>query len=207
MVWQLAMVPVHLSGKTRAQATANAPRSDGIQKSHGGHAYRSDPSPHSSADARDPNSGCPRCTYYRVAFCGRSHPKMDLHLALLPVVCLSHQTIRPARCAASQSASGFHPELDSRARFHLYALPIFCSVLSHYALLYDIFFRTDDRTRTTQAALRFIELDFSAIGLTVLYWIAVEAEAKSRPHEHIPQPLLPGQEPGSASPGLPGNGS
>ncbi|KAH8889702.1 hypothetical protein GQ53DRAFT_651701 [Thozetella sp. PMI_491] len=72
---------------------------------------------------------------------------------------------------SSTRRSSVHPEFEGTAFFTIYALPIVCSVVSHYALLYDMYFVEDDRAPTTRAALQFIQLDIAAIGLTVLYWI------------------------------------
>ncbi len=72
-------------------------------------------------------------------------------------------------------APKLHPESNGYAFLTIYALPIICSIISHYWFLYDILFVADDRTATTRAALRFIEFDVSAIAVTVLYWIFVVA--------------------------------
>ncbi len=123
----------------------------------------------------------------------------------------SHSTSRSSGQIARRSVPSppgppaLQPESDGLAYSTIYALPIVCSVVSHYVLLYDLFFVQDDRTPTTQAALQFIQLDFSAIGLTVLTTFLSRMEQK--------WPCLVwvwgwslAQEPGSVSPGPRGSG-
>lgn len=56
----------------------------------------------------------------------------------------------------------------------LYAIPVVCSVLAHGLLIWNIF-SSDDRREMTRATIKFIEIDVSIIGVTVLYWLLVEA--------------------------------
>lgn len=58
----------------------------------------------------------------------------------------------------------------------LYAVPAaWSAAAAHAGLLRDVLFLADDRSPTTRAALAFVQADFAAIGLAVLYWMAVEA--------------------------------
>ncbi|KAK6067421.1 hypothetical protein SCUP515_10154 [Seiridium cupressi] len=56
----------------------------------------------------------------------------------------------------------------------VYAVPVLCSVLAHGLLIWNLFSH-DDRKEMTRATIRFIQIDVVIIGLTVLYWIMVEA--------------------------------
>ncbi|KAB5545529.1 hypothetical protein GE09DRAFT_1205020 [Coniochaeta sp. 2T2.1] len=56
-----------------------------------------------------------------------------------------------------------------------YGIPVLCSVLAHVWLLYSLLARHDDRKEMTRATTKFIEIDVGFIGLTVLYWLFVEA--------------------------------
>ncbi|KAK9780434.1 hypothetical protein SCAR479_02549 [Seiridium cardinale] len=56
----------------------------------------------------------------------------------------------------------------------VYAVPVLCSVLAHGLLIWNLFSH-DDRKEMTRATIRFIQIDVVIIGLTVLYWILVEA--------------------------------
>ena len=76
----------------------------------------------------------------------------------------------------SERSSGatLQPESSNSALVWIYALPLACSLVAHLALVHDLLLVKDDRSPTTRAALSFIQTDFTAIGLTVLYWIFVE---------------------------------
>lgn len=56
----------------------------------------------------------------------------------------------------------------------VYAVPVLCSVLAHGLLIWNLFSH-EDRREMTRATIRFIQIDFIIVGLTVLYWILVEA--------------------------------
>jgi hypothetical protein len=56
-----------------------------------------------------------------------------------------------------------------------YAVPVVCSVLAHGLLLWSFIAGHDDRKEMTRATTKFIEIDVAFIGLTVLYWLFVEA--------------------------------
>ncbi|GAB0137273.1 hypothetical protein EsDP_00005546 [Epichloe bromicola] len=81
----------------------------------------------------------------------------------------------PSPVPAARRVRQIHPEAHTPALVGLYALPLLWSVMAHFGLLYHLLFVADDRSVTTKAALAFIQADFGAIGLTVLYWIAIEA--------------------------------
>ncbi|KAH8880541.1 hypothetical protein GQ53DRAFT_533609 [Thozetella sp. PMI_491] len=59
----------------------------------------------------------------------------------------------------------------------VYALPVLASVAAHAFLIYSLV-TTDDRKEMTRATTKFIEIDAALIGLTVLYWLLVEAGRK-----------------------------
>lgn len=84
-------------------------------------------------------------------------------------------TRRLAGWARNNTGDRVHPESSHAAIWTLYLLPIVWSAVAHWSLLYHLIFVSDDRSATTRAALGFIVADFSAIGLTVLWWIAAEA--------------------------------
>jgi hypothetical protein len=56
----------------------------------------------------------------------------------------------------------------------VYALPVLLSVISQ-AVLFNNLLDADDGSPTTRAALGFIEIDFTAIALTVFYLLLLEA--------------------------------
>jgi len=56
----------------------------------------------------------------------------------------------------------------------VYAVPVLLSIISQ-VIIFNNLLDTDDGSPTTRAVLGFIEIDFSAIALTVFYWLLLEA--------------------------------
>ncbi|KAL2019004.1 hypothetical protein VTK56DRAFT_10169 [Thermocarpiscus australiensis] len=67
-----------------------------------------------------------------------------------------------------------HLESNRLALLAVYAVPIVCSVLSQGLFIWSLT-RPDDRREMTRATIKFIAIDAFFVGLTVLYWIFVEA--------------------------------
>ncbi|KAK0668073.1 hypothetical protein QBC41DRAFT_322659 [Cercophora samala] len=67
-----------------------------------------------------------------------------------------------------------HLESSSWGMARVYLLPVLCSVASHIFLLWTLS-QPDDRKEMTRSTLKFITIDAIFLGLTVLYWILVEA--------------------------------
>jgi hypothetical protein len=65
-------------------------------------------------------------------------------------------------------------ESEWRSIIVVYALPALLSLVSQ-AILFRNLLQSDDGSPTSRAALGFIEIDFSAIDLTVFYWLLLEA--------------------------------
>ncbi|KAI8264617.1 hypothetical protein K4K58_012075 [Colletotrichum sp. SAR11_239] len=67
----------------------------------------------------------------------------------------------------------FHLESHTVSLLLVYLVPMVCSVVSHVFLIWSLFQR-DDRKEMTRATVKFIEIDVTFIGFTVLYWLLVE---------------------------------
>ncbi|KAK4097572.1 hypothetical protein N658DRAFT_433694 [Parathielavia hyrcaniae] len=118
------------------------------------------------------------------------HPVAVLVWLLFPVlVSLVRQAVRglavvlsgprsgaegEARWWTSTSSGSLHLESNRRALLAVYALPVLCSVLAHGFLIWSLT-QPDDRREMTRSVLKFITIDAFFVGLTVLYWILVEA--------------------------------
>ena len=87
------------------------------------------------------------------------------------------QAVRGAihRVAASLAGRSLHLESDRPSLLAVYAVPIVCSVAAQVLLVYNLVAVADDRKEMTRSTLKFVEIDFFFILLTVLYWILVEA--------------------------------
>ncbi|KAH9231369.1 hypothetical protein K456DRAFT_1751795 [Colletotrichum gloeosporioides 23] len=83
--------------------------------------------------------------------------------------------LRVANPPGATAGRNLHPESSRAAILWLYLVPTLWSVAAHWLLLYNIAFVPDDRSHTTRAALGFIIADFTAIGLSVVYWMFAEA--------------------------------
>ncbi|KAK3370685.1 hypothetical protein B0H63DRAFT_487421 [Podospora didyma] len=70
--------------------------------------------------------------------------------------------------------ASFHLESSKLALAGMYAVPILCSAISQALLIWSLV-QPDDRKEMTRATIKFIVIDMSFIGLTVLYWVLVEA--------------------------------
>ncbi|KAK4196753.1 hypothetical protein QBC40DRAFT_312773 [Triangularia verruculosa] len=82
-------------------------------------------------------------------------------------------TLPLARWSESWQDS-LHLESSTLALARVYLLPILCSVVSQILLLWSLY-QPDDRKEMTRSTLKFITIDAFFVGLTVLYWILVEA--------------------------------
>ncbi|KAL2190596.1 hypothetical protein L209DRAFT_51 [Thermothelomyces heterothallicus CBS 203.75] len=78
------------------------------------------------------------------------------------------------RGSSGSSGSSLHLESSRPALLAVYALPVACSVLSHALFIWTLT-QPDDRKEMTRSALKFITINIFFVGLTVLYWILVEA--------------------------------
>lgn len=68
----------------------------------------------------------------------------------------------------------FHLESHTVSLLLVYLVPVICSVVSHVLLIWSLF-QWDDRKEMTRSTVKFAEIDATFIGLTVLYWLFVEA--------------------------------
>jgi hypothetical protein len=67
-----------------------------------------------------------------------------------------------------------HLESNRPALLAVYFVPIVCSVLAHAHFIWTMT-QPDDRKEMTRATLKFITIDAFFVGLTVLYWVFIEA--------------------------------
>jgi hypothetical protein len=89
-------------------------------------------------------------------------------------VSLVRQAVRAVAIRIRKEDNSFHLESNRLALLGMYTVPVLCSILSHGLLLWSVL-RPDDRKELTRATSKFIEIDIFFIGLTVLYWLFVEA--------------------------------
>ncbi|KAK0614572.1 hypothetical protein B0T14DRAFT_499810 [Immersiella caudata] len=68
----------------------------------------------------------------------------------------------------------FHLESSKVALVGMYAVPILCSVVSHGLMVWSLA-RGDDRKEMTRATIKCVVINIFFVGLTVLYWLFVEA--------------------------------
>ena len=92
-------------------------------------------------------------------------------------VSLVRQGARAAvvRVQKERLGGSLHLESDRLWTVAMYAVPVVCSVLAHGLLIFSLITQKDDRKEMTRATIKFIEIDAAFIGLTVLYWLLVEA--------------------------------
>lgn len=92
-------------------------------------------------------------------------------------VSLVRQAVRAAvvRLDGDKLGASLHLESSRVWLGVTYGVPVVCSVLAHGFLLWSLFAGHDDRKEMTRATTKFIEIDAGFIGLTVLYWLFVEA--------------------------------
>ncbi|KAG5979470.1 hypothetical protein E4U55_005143 [Claviceps digitariae] len=67
-----------------------------------------------------------------------------------------------------------HLESHIQSFVIVYALPILASLLAHVFMIVNFLAKADDRKELTRSIVKFIEIDFQYIGLTLLYWVFVE---------------------------------
>ncbi|KAG5932501.1 hypothetical protein E4U53_001302 [Claviceps sorghi] len=91
-------------------------------------------------------------------------------------VSLIRQLVRHllGRTRRFRSAAPCHVESRVRSSLVVYGLPLLASLLAHAFVTASFLTGADDRKELTRSAVRFIEIDFQYIGLTVLYWVFVE---------------------------------
>ncbi|KAK3905514.1 hypothetical protein C8A05DRAFT_30679 [Staphylotrichum tortipilum] len=90
-------------------------------------------------------------------------------------VSLMRQAVRRLALLTRAAWDGsLHLESSRLAMLGMYAVPISCSVLAHAHFLWSLT-QPDDRKEMTRSTLKFITIDAFFVGLTVLYWILVEA--------------------------------
>ena len=82
------------------------------------------------------------------------------------------------RLTRSQLRS-LHLESHKVSLAMVYGAPVLCSVLSQATLLWSLISRRDDREEMTRSTTRFVEVDITFVGLTVLYWLFVEVGWKT----------------------------
>ncbi|GAB1313791.1 hypothetical protein MFIFM68171_04001 [Madurella fahalii] len=103
-------------------------------------------------------------------------PAAVLAWLFFPVwVSLVRRLVRRAVLAARDGWQvSLHLESNRPALLAMYAVPIVCSVLSHGLLIWSLT-QPDDRREMTRATTKFVIINAFFIGLTVVYWILVEA--------------------------------
>ncbi|CAK7225295.1 hypothetical protein SBRCBS47491_005838 [Sporothrix bragantina] len=80
------------------------------------------------------------------------------------------------RAIHSHSTRTLYLESHTPSLLAVYAVPLLLSLASHGIVVWSLLTsQPDDRQEMTRSVLRFIEIDFFFIVLTVLYWILVEA--------------------------------
>ncbi|KAH8652310.1 hypothetical protein BX600DRAFT_472277 [Xylariales sp. PMI_506] len=72
------------------------------------------------------------------------------------------------------SPEAYHLESDWRALVGVYIVPFAWSLVAHGMLIWNLF-SPEDRKEMTRTTIKFIEIDVAIIGVTVAYWILVEA--------------------------------
>ena len=72
-----------------------------------------------------------------------------------------------------QDGPMIHLEANTKAFIAVYAIPVLCSLLAHGFIIGNLT-KSDDRKEMTRSTVKFIEIDFQFIGLTMLYWVFVE---------------------------------
>ncbi|KAG5943688.1 hypothetical protein E4U59_000157 [Claviceps monticola] len=79
-----------------------------------------------------------------------------------------------SKMARFRAAPSCHLESHTESVLCVYALPVLASVLAHGFCLVASLTQPDDRKEFTRSTVRFIEIDYEYIGLTLLYWVFVE---------------------------------
>ncbi|PHH55869.1 hypothetical protein CFIMG_008386RA00001 [Ceratocystis fimbriata CBS 114723] len=73
------------------------------------------------------------------------------------------------------SLTAMHLESNRAALLSMYAAPVVVSVLAHWNLVWNLSAHSDDRPELTRSVLSFVVVDIIFVGLTILYWLFVEA--------------------------------
>ncbi|KAK4153632.1 hypothetical protein C8A00DRAFT_43450 [Chaetomidium leptoderma] len=104
------------------------------------------------------------------------HPVAVMVWLFFPVwVSLVRQAVRRLVLLARDGwQSSLHLESSRLALLGVYAVPIVCSVLAQAHFIWTLT-QPDDRREMTRSTLKFIAIDAFFVGLTVWYWILVEA--------------------------------
>jgi len=175
MVWELVIIPAFLHRAKRMQAAERT----------------ADPGP---GGARDPDVGEARRHLTGVAevvaipvavALGFVVPSLAMLVLDTPAVIVAwlffpvyvsliRQVVRPVAARLVAEHRSLHLESHRPSLVAVYVVPVACSVLSHGLLAWNLL-QADDRKEMTRATLKFIEIDFAFIALTVLYWLFVEA--------------------------------
>lgn len=105
-----------------------------------------------------------------------AEPAAVLAWLLFPVwVSLARRLVRAAVLAVrARWRDSLHLESSRPALLAVYAVPVVCSALAHALLIWSLT-QPDDRKEMARATTKFIVINAFFIGLTVLYWILVEA--------------------------------
>ncbi|KXX76021.1 hypothetical protein MMYC01_206945 [Madurella mycetomatis] len=105
-----------------------------------------------------------------------AEPAAVLAWLFFPVcVSLVRRLVRRAVLAMRDSwRDSLHLESSRPALLAVYAVPVVCSALAHGLLIWSLT-QPDDRREMTHATTKFVVINAFFVGLTVLYWILVEA--------------------------------
>ena len=175
IVWELVIIPAFLHRAKRIQA-AERTADHTLERAH-------DPD---VGDARRHLAGVAEVAAIPVAVAlGFVAPSLAMLILGTPAtiivwlffpiyVSLLRQLVRPVARSAVTEHRSLHLESHRPSLVAVYAVPVACSALSHALLIWNLF-QADDRKEMTRATLKFIEIDFAFIALTVLYWLFVEA--------------------------------
>jgi len=200
VAWQIIIVPAFISRSRRAHhiQSSASPRflSEGNPSSTG----QSASSPE-VIDARDPNRGSEKRHLHSSAeiyaiplsiIIGYVVPSAAMLFATSPTsiaiwlffplwVSLARHAIRRILILlpifpqfTNDESDTHHLESFNFSLAVVYAVPVLLSIISQ-VIIFNNLLDTDDGSPTTRAVLGFIEIDFSAIALTVFYWLLLEA--------------------------------
>ncbi|KAL2265905.1 hypothetical protein VTJ83DRAFT_5257 [Remersonia thermophila] len=118
------------------------------------------------------------CVVPSLAMLVTNHPAAVLAWLFFPVwVSLARQAVRRLVLLLGRDPrwhDPLHLESSRCALLAVYAVPIACSVLAQVHFLWTLT-QPDDCREMTRSALKLITIDAFFVGLTVLYWILVEA--------------------------------
>ncbi|KAI3321831.1 hypothetical protein HD806DRAFT_147973 [Xylariaceae sp. AK1471] len=89
-------------------------------------------------------------------------------------VAIVHWAVELAAIRVLKDNGPLYLESHSPSVTLVYAVPFAASLLTHALFIWNLFYHNDSR-EMTRMALKFIEIDFSFIAATVLYWVLVES--------------------------------